>query len=399
MRIFRIPVLLAIMLALTVSTTAQRALAPANTVLSDVRATDAIVNGGFESAGGSGWTPLSLNGFNPFCTNGGCSTHTARTGTGFAWFGGDGAGPADEITKISQNLNLSPDKIVTLSFYLYRPTATDSIASADSFSVSFFGQQLFMTTSAVATYGSGYTLVTIDLTPYSADFGLADPLEFFGHDTIAPLTSWLVDDISLTVRTTAGNVLVSGGFESAPRAPLSAAWSLLNTDGTDKVKCNNPTLGNYYAFHGDCAFRFKGSDTESTTLVQRRPGSVLNFPTVVASNDRWNLSWWAGGPNHVFMVASVKFKMEIACPRSASVSAVITANSAPLSVRAAAPSYVPRSLGEQQFPCNGTVKKIIVKLKNSAPSGKFYIDNVAFLAYQPITRGQGDALPVPPPAQ
>lgn len=391
--------LLLVLFCLAGGASAQRALAPANTVFPDVRATDAIVNGDFETAGGSGWTPFSSNGFNPFCTNGGCTTHTARTGTGFAWFGGDGAGPSDEITKISQSLNLSPDKIVTLSFYLYRPTATDSAASADTFSVSFFGQQVFLTTSAVATYGSAYTLVTIDLTPYSADFGLADPLEFYGNDTVAPLTSWLVDDISLTVRTTLGNILNGGGFESAPRAPLPTAWTLLNTDGTDKVRCNNPSAGNYYSFHGECAFRFKGSAGENTTLVQKRPGSDLAFPTVLASGDLWDLSWWAGGSNHVFMVASVKFKMQIACARSTSHSAVMTASLAQPSDRASAPSYVPRSLGPQNFPCSGTVKKIIVKLKNTATSGKFYIDNVAFLAYQPVARSQSDALPLPPPVQ
>lgn len=397
MKPFRPVLFLVLSLCLVGVSSAQRSTAP--TLASDVRATDAIVNGGFETAGGSGWTPLSLNAFNPFCVNGGCSTHSARTGTGFVWFGGDSIGPSDEITKISQNLNLSADKIVTLSFYLYRPTATDTIANADSFSVAFFGQQLFYTNSSVATYGAGYTLVTIDLTPYSADFGVADPLEFYGNDTVAPLTSWLVDDISLTVRPTLGNVLVSGGFESAPRAPLSAAWTLLNTDGTDKVKCNNPSLGNYYAFHGECAFRFKGSAAENTTLVQRRPGTVLDFPTVFAANDRWSLSWWAGGANHVFMVASVKFKMEIACPRSTSYSAVLTSGSAQPAGRASAPAYVPRSLGEQPFPCTATVKKIIVKLKNTATSGKFYIDNVAFMAYQPDVAPRGDALPLPPPAQ
>ncbi|HEX7815186.1 protease pro-enzyme activation domain-containing protein [Dyella sp.] len=154
-----------------------------------------LTNGGFESSA-SPWTVSS----GAFCTNSSCSGETAHGGTGFLWFDGYGSTHTDTA---SQKVTIPAGKTsATLQYYLHIDTAETTKSTAyDKFTV----QVLNSSGSVLATLGSfsnlnaasGYTVHTANLSAY---IGQTVTIKFTGTEDSSQQTSFVLDDVSLTVQ-------------------------------------------------------------------------------------------------------------------------------------------------------------------------------------------------------
>ena len=150
-----------------------------------------VNNGGFESAGGTGWTASS----GILCTNSTCSGQAAHGGTGFAWLDGYGTAHTDTL---SQAINLPASlKTASLQFYLHVDTAETSTTTAyDKLTVSVTSGS---TTTTIGTFSnlnhaSGYALKSLNLTPW---IGKTVTVKFTGTEDSSAQTSFVLDDVSI----------------------------------------------------------------------------------------------------------------------------------------------------------------------------------------------------------
>jgi subtilase family serine protease len=154
--------------------------------------TNVVTNGGFESVA----TPWTLSS-GVLCTNAGCTGETAHAGTGFAWLNGYGSAHTDTA---SQSITIPAGKTsASLTFYLHIDTKETGTTAYDKLTVAVTSGT---TTTTLATYSNanaatGYVLKTINLNAY---IGKTVTLKFTGVEDASLATSFILDDVAVTVQ-------------------------------------------------------------------------------------------------------------------------------------------------------------------------------------------------------
>jgi serine protease len=153
-----------------------------------------IVNGGFEGSA-SPWTLTS----GVYCTNSTCSGETAHGGTGFAWLDGYGTTHTDSAT---QSVSIPSGKTTaTLAFYLHIDTRETGSTAYDTLKVQVLNSSGTVL-GTLATYSnvnaaSGYSLKSLDMSAY---IGQSVKIRFLGAEDSSLATSFVIDDVTLTVQ-------------------------------------------------------------------------------------------------------------------------------------------------------------------------------------------------------
>jgi PKD repeat protein len=154
-----------------------------------------IVNPGFEAASATPWV-LTLG---VQCTNSTCPGQVSHSGVGFAWLDGYGSTHTDSA---SQALSIpSGKKTATLSFYIHINTKERGKVVHDTLAVQVLNSSGVLQ-STLATYSNvnaapGYVHKTLDM---SAFIGKSVILKFVGTEDASLATSFVLDDITLTVQ-------------------------------------------------------------------------------------------------------------------------------------------------------------------------------------------------------
>lgn len=155
-------------------------------------------------------------------------------------------------------------------------------------------------------------------------------------------------------------LLVNGGFEAAkPNGkPDLSAWELKNPSG-DKVKCNKPENSKFFAYAGNCAFRFKGGADSSKLKQEITSGTFF-------TGDRLDFSLFVNAPKSS---AKGKVKVIVSYNDPAMEKGKIKFDLGPTN------GYTPRT--GTVILSSGSVKKIKVTLIDKSSGGKLYLDNVS----------------------
>ncbi|MBW8893867.1 MAG: PKD domain-containing protein, partial [Burkholderiales bacterium] len=165
------------------------------TVSSGGTSSQLLLNTGFES-GVTSWTATSGVG----CTNSSCSGETAHGGTGFAWLDGYGSTHTDSVT---QSVAVPSGKSsATLAFYLHIDTKETTTSTAyDTLKVQVLNSSGTVL-ATLATYSnlnaaSGYVLKSLNMNAY---IGQTVTIKFLGAEDSSLATSFVLDDVTLTVQ-------------------------------------------------------------------------------------------------------------------------------------------------------------------------------------------------------
>ena len=154
-----------------------------------------VSNPGFES-GSASWTLSS----GVLCTTSSCSGETAHAGSYFAWLDGYGQTHTDTA---AQTVTLPAGKTAaTLSFYLHIDTAETSKTTAyDTLNVQVYSTSgaLLGTLASFSNLNaaSGYQQHTYSMAAY---IGKSVVLRFTGAENSSRATSFVLDDVTLTVQ-------------------------------------------------------------------------------------------------------------------------------------------------------------------------------------------------------
>jgi hypothetical protein len=190
---------------------------------------------------------------------------------------------------------------------------------------------------------------------------------------------------TFTVSTSGVELVINGGFESlgADTKPVIDPWVLKNGSG-DKVKCNKPEKPKFFAYTGECAWRFKGTPGDKAKLTQNID------PSLVVAGDVLTLS--AAITTNVDPGKVAFLKIDYVDPTAGLNNdgrdkAVIELTGPTLNQ-----DYEVFSV---DLAVLDTPTKVKVMLKGKTESGKIYVDDVSVLA-QPTTGG-GAVLPLPLP--
>jgi len=154
--------------------------------------TQLLANTGFENT--TSWTASS----GVICATG-CSGESAHTGSGFAWLDGYGSAHTDTL---SQQVAITASKTsATLSYYLHIDTAETGSTAYDTLKVELYSTSGTLLTTlhtySNANAASGYTLHTDDVSAY---IGQTVVLKFTGVEDSSSQTSFVLDDVTLTVQ-------------------------------------------------------------------------------------------------------------------------------------------------------------------------------------------------------
>ena len=159
-------------------------------------ATQLVVNSGFETGAATPWTLSS----GTLCSNSTCSGETAHAGTYFIWLDGYGKTHTDTA---SQSVTLTAGKsTATLAFYLHIDTAETSKTTAyDKLTVQLLNSSGTVLTT-LGTFSNlnaatGYTVHSYNVAAY---IGQKVTLKFTGTEDASLQTSFVLDDITLTVQ-------------------------------------------------------------------------------------------------------------------------------------------------------------------------------------------------------
>jgi PKD repeat protein len=154
-----------------------------------------IVNGGFETGHATPWVLTA----GVLCSNSTCPGETAHSGSWFAWLDGYGFTHTDTAT---QKVTIPAGKTTaTLAFYLHIDTQETGTIAYDTLKV-----QVLNSSGAVlatlATYSnvnaaSGYALHSLNM---NAWIGQTVQIRFLGHEDASLATSFVIDDVTLTVQ-------------------------------------------------------------------------------------------------------------------------------------------------------------------------------------------------------
>jgi serine protease len=155
-----------------------------------------IVNPGFETGSATPWalTPAVL------CNNSACAGETAHSGSWFAWLDGYGTTHTDTAT---QKVSIPAGKTsATLAFYLHIDTQETTRTTAyDTLAVQVLNSSGTVL-ATLASYSnlnaaSGYALKSMNMNAY---IGQTVQIRFVGREDVSLATSFVIDDITLTVQ-------------------------------------------------------------------------------------------------------------------------------------------------------------------------------------------------------
>lgn len=153
-------------------------------------------NTGFESGAASPWSISS----GALCSNSTCSGESAHAGSWFAWLDGYGSSHTDNL---AQTVTIPAGKTsATLQYYLHIDTAETTTSTAyDKLNVQVYSSSgtLLKTirTFSNLNAASGYTVHTDSLAAY---IGQTVKIQFTGTEDSSAQTSFVLDDITLTVQ-------------------------------------------------------------------------------------------------------------------------------------------------------------------------------------------------------
>lgn len=153
-------------------------------------------NTGFESGSASPWTISS----GALCSNSTCSGESAHTGSWFVWLDGYGSSHTDTA---AQTVTIPAGKTsATLQYYLHIDTAETTTSTAyDKLYVRVYSSSGTLLTT-IRTFSnlnaaSGYSVHTDSLAAY---IGQTVKIQFTGTEDSSAQTSFVLDDITLTVQ-------------------------------------------------------------------------------------------------------------------------------------------------------------------------------------------------------
>jgi len=152
-------------------------------------------NTGFESGAATPWTLTS----GVLCSNSSCSGETAHAGTWFAWLDGYGSSHTDSAT---QTVSIPAGKSsATLAFYLHIDTRESGSTAYDTLKVQVLNSSGTVL-ATLATYSnvnaaSGYALKSLNMNAY---IGQTVQVRFLGTEDSSLATSFVIDDVTLTVQ-------------------------------------------------------------------------------------------------------------------------------------------------------------------------------------------------------
>ena len=154
-----------------------------------------IVNGGFETGSAAPWALTA----GVLCSNSGCPGETAHSGSWFAWLDGYGFTHTDTAT---QTVSIAAGKTTaTLAFYLHIDTQEVGSIAYDTLRVQVLNSSGTVL-ATLATYSnvnaaSGYSLHSLNMNAY---IGQTVQIRFYGHEDWSLATSFVIDDVTLTVQ-------------------------------------------------------------------------------------------------------------------------------------------------------------------------------------------------------
>src|SRR5258708_833022 len=154
-----------------------------------------IVNGGFETGSAAPWALTA----GVLCSNSGCPGETAHSGSWFAWLDGYGFTHTDTAT---QTVSIPAGKTTaTLAFYLHIDTQEVGSIAYDTLRVQVLNSSGTVL-ATLATYSnvnasSGYSLHSLHMNAY---IGQTVQIRFYGHEDWSLATSFVIDDVTLTVQ-------------------------------------------------------------------------------------------------------------------------------------------------------------------------------------------------------
>ena len=154
-----------------------------------------IVNGGFETGSAAPWALTA----GVLCSNSGCPGETAHSGSWFAWLDGYGFTHTDTAT---QTVSIPAGKTTaTLAFYLHIDTQEVGSIAYDTLRVQVLNSSGTVL-ATLATYSnvnaaSGYSLHSLNMNAY---IGQTVQIRFYGHEDWSLATSFVIDDVTLTVQ-------------------------------------------------------------------------------------------------------------------------------------------------------------------------------------------------------
>ena len=154
-----------------------------------------IVNGGFETGSAAPWALTA----GVLCSNSGCPGETAHSGSWFAWLDGYGFTHTDTAT---QTVSIPAGKTTaTLAFYLHIDTQEVGSIAYDTLRVQVLNSSGTVL-ATLASYSnvnaaSGYSLHSLNMNAY---IGQTVQIRFYGHEDWSLATSFVIDDVTLTVQ-------------------------------------------------------------------------------------------------------------------------------------------------------------------------------------------------------
>lgn len=152
-------------------------------------------NTGLESGVATPWTLTS----GVLCSNSSCTGETAHGGSWFVWLDGYGSAHTDSA---AQTVSIPAGKTsATLSFYLHIDTKETGTTAYDTLKVQVLNSAgtvlATLATYSNANAAAGYALKTLNMNAY---IGQTVTLKFLGVEDPSLATSFVLDDITLTVQ-------------------------------------------------------------------------------------------------------------------------------------------------------------------------------------------------------
>jgi CSLREA domain-containing protein len=169
------------------------------------------------------------------------------------------------------------------------------------------------------------------------------------------------------------NLLTNGGFETKSVNGQALKWNAKGISG-DKRKCNTDTVT--YSYKESCAYRFKGTKLENSSIRQRLDLNGL----VMEKNKSFRFSFYAN------YSASIKatVTMKVVYKKTS-----ITPSKFKLVLPAGDQTWMPLS-GEVLLK-NPKVDRVILILKHTAKSGTWLVDDVRAVYLSGTTTARQDA--------
>jgi len=152
-------------------------------------------NTGFETGAAYPWSLTA----GVLCSNAACPGESARAGTWFAWLNGFGTAHTDSA---AQAVSIPAGKTsATLAFYLHIDTMEYGTTVYDTLQVQVLNSSgtvlKTLATYSNANAAAGYKRVSLNM---SAFIGQSVKIRFLGIEDVSLATSFLVDDVTLTVQ-------------------------------------------------------------------------------------------------------------------------------------------------------------------------------------------------------